>query len=43
MADSGANSGDANADDSSGIEEGEDVEDGEDDSEDRPAMKMDES
>ncbi|KAF1848666.1 uncharacterized protein K460DRAFT_375489 [Cucurbitaria berberidis CBS 394.84] len=43
MADSGANSGDANADDSSGLEEGEDLEDGEDDGEDRSASKMDES
>ena len=43
MADSGANSGDAHADDSSGLEEGEDLEDGEDDGEDRPASRMDES
>lgn len=44
MADSGANSGDAHADDdSSGIEEGEDLEEGEDDEDDRPGSKMDES
>lgn len=43
MADSGANSGDANADDSSGIEEGEDLEDGEDDEDERQVSKMDES
>ncbi|KAJ4374967.1 hypothetical protein N0V83_002046 [Neocucurbitaria cava] len=43
MAHSGANSGDAGADDSSGLEEGEDLEDGEDDGEDRPTVKMDES
>ncbi|CAO2653928.1 Nn.00g106610.m01.CDS01 [Neocucurbitaria sp. VM-36] len=43
MADSGVNSRDAITDDSSGLEEGEDLEDGEDDGEDRPASKMDES
>lgn len=43
MADSGVLSGDANADDSSGIEEGEDLEDGEDEGEDRASGRMDES
>jgi hypothetical protein len=44
MVDSGAVSGDANADDdSSGIEEGEDLEDGEDDGDERHTTRMDES
>ncbi|KAL6707601.1 hypothetical protein ACN47E_003951 [Coniothyrium glycines] len=43
MAESGAISGDINADDSSGLEEGEDLEDGEDDGEDHTTNKMDES
>lgn len=43
MAEFGAHTGDANDDESSGIEEGEDLEDGEDDGEDRSASKMDES
>jgi hypothetical protein len=43
MVDLGANSGDGNDGDSSGLEEGEDLEDGEDDGEDRPEIKMDES
>lgn len=43
MADSGANSGEGKDDDSSGLEEGEDLEDGEDDSEEKSGIRMDES
>ena len=43
MADLGAHSGDANDGDSSGLEEGEDLEDGEEDGEDHTDTKMDES
>jgi hypothetical protein len=43
MADSGANSGEAKDDDSSGLEEGEDLEEGEEEGEDKSAIKMDES
>ncbi|EUC49585.1 hypothetical protein COCMIDRAFT_1630 [Bipolaris oryzae ATCC 44560] len=43
MADLGTNSGHANADDSDGLEEGEDLEDGEHDGDDGPSMSMDES
>lgn len=43
MADPGVTSGDADADDSSGIEEGEDLEDGEDEGQDRASGRMDES
>ncbi|CAN9183737.1 unnamed protein product [Alternaria alternata] len=43
MVDLGANSGDGNDGDSSGLEEGEDLEDGEEDGEDRSEIKMDES
>ncbi|KAF2818361.1 hypothetical protein CC86DRAFT_337237 [Ophiobolus disseminans] len=43
MADSGANSGEGKDDDSSGLEEGEDLEDGEDEGEEKSAIKMDES
>jgi hypothetical protein len=42
MADSGANSGEKD-DESSGLEEGEDLEDGEDDGEEKSEVKMDES
>lgn len=43
MADLRANSGDVDDGDSSGLEEGEDLEDGEDDGEDHPSIRMDES
>jgi predicted nucleic acid-binding Zn-ribbon protein len=43
MAELGANSGDANAEDSSGVEEGEDLEDGEEEDDQPPTAKMDES
>ena len=43
MAELGANSGDANAEDSSGVEEGEDLEDGEEEDDQPPTVKMDES
>jgi hypothetical protein len=43
MAEVAANSGDANAEDSSGVEEGEDLEDGEEEDDQPPTAKMDES